>query len=408
MESDIHQYDRKIELLMVRISKAKLDDESKYLIRGYERDLLLVENLSLPRRERLVSVILYLTKTHFKKPLKEVTVEDIKVTLSDIEKHTYSPWTRALYKIAIKKFFRWLKYGSKNLDKYPPLVSWIKVHVKRKDQPRVQASAILTEEEAHQLIETAEPGRDRAFVSILYELGSRIGEVGNLTVKDLTRDKYSYVVDLFGKTGHRTPRIVLADPHVTEWINHHPLRNNPDAPLWVVKDKNGKFVKMKYNSLRMMLKRIVKKSGITKRVYPHLFRHSRVTHLLGNHQINESQCKVFFGWSPESGMLSEYSHLVSNDVNEAILRINGIHVEKKEVKEATEHCPRCKKINSSTAKFCIYCSSILNEKTAFEHDEEEKQVDTVLNELLKDKRVREILIQKIAELGAGKMAVADK
>jgi hypothetical protein len=123
---------------------------------------------------------------------------------------------------------------------------------------------------------------------------------------------------------------------------------------------------MKYNSLRMMLKRIVKKSGITKRVYPHLFRHSRVTHLLGNHQINESQCKVFFGWSPESGMLSEYSHLVSNDVNEAILRINGIHVEKKEVKEATEHCPRCKKINSSTAKFCIYCSSILNEKTAFD------------------------------------------
>ena len=57
--------------------------------------------------------------------------------------------------------------------------------------------------------------RDKAFISMLYELGARIGEIGNLRVKDVVKDKYSFIVNLRGKTGQRTPRIVISDPHVT-------------------------------------------------------------------------------------------------------------------------------------------------------------------------------------------------
>ena len=77
----------------------------------------------------------------------------------------------------------------------------------------------------------AEHSRDRAFVSMLYELGARIGEVGSLRIKELARDKHGYIVDLEGKTGHRTPRIVISDPYITYWLNVHPLKNKADAPL---------------------------------------------------------------------------------------------------------------------------------------------------------------------------------
>jgi len=191
--------------------------------------------------------------------------------------------------------------------------------------------------------------------------------------------------------------VSIADPHITEWLNHHPLKNDPEAPLWVIRNKNV-FTKMNYNALRMMLERVVKKTGIQKRVYPHLFRHSRVTHLLRNKQINEAQAKVFFGWSPESGMLSEYDHLVSGDVNDTILQMHGIFVKKDEIKQSIKSCPRCGKINADDAINCMNCSSLLDVKVAIKHDEEQKQVDEVLNELMKDSRVQEILKQKILEL----------
>ena len=44
----------------------------------------------------------------------------------------------------------------------------------------------------------------------LYELGARIGELGNLKVGDVSQDQYGFVMDLSGKTGHRTPRIILS------------------------------------------------------------------------------------------------------------------------------------------------------------------------------------------------------
>ncbi|MBN2420651.1 tyrosine-type recombinase/integrase [Candidatus Woesearchaeota archaeon] len=398
MDKDLHGYQNRLDNLLRNISESQIDEESKTLLINYERDLLLYENLSVARRERMVAAIFWITRCFIKKPLKQVNVEDVKGVINTIEKVKYSPWTRALYKIAIRKFFRWLAYGSDKLREYPRLVSWIKVHVRKRDQPRVQASAIITEEEIQKLIESSRSSRDRAFVALLYELGARISEIGNLAIKDLSRDQYSYTVDLFGKTGHRTPRVVLADPYVTEWLNHHPMRNDPKAPLWVVKDAKGNYVKMNYSTLRVMLRRIVGRSGIIKRIYPHLFRHTRVTHLLRNKQINEAQAKVYFGWTPESGMLSEYDHLVSGDVNDTILQMHGIHVDKNEAKQSIKICPRCKKINSNDAVNCIHCSSILDEKTAFRQDDEQKQIDNVMNVLLKDPKVQEILMQKLDEI----------
>jgi integrase len=56
-----------------------------------------------------------------------------------------------------------------------------------------------------------------------------------------------------------------------------------------------------------------------RRVYPHLLRHSRATHLAKF--LTESQLKAYFGWTQDSKMTRIYIHLSGKDVDEAILRI---------------------------------------------------------------------------------------
>ncbi len=235
---------------------------------------------------------------------------------------------------------------------------------------------------------------------MLYELGARIGEIGSLQIKDITRDKYSYIVDLNGKTGHRTPRIVMSDPYVTGWLNVHPLKYNPEAPLWVMTGNRDKNEKMKYGTFRALILRLRKKAKIKKRLYHHLLRHTRVTHLLINRQISEAQAKVYFGWVPSSTMLAEYSHLLSSDVNDTILEIHGIKKTKeKESVLKPKQCPSCSAINSKDALFCQKCSKVLDVKTAIELDEKRKSSDEIITALANNPKSLKKLAEILSELG---------
>lgn len=166
-------------------------------------------------------------------------------------------------------------------------------------------------------------------------------------------------------------------------MNAHPDKNNPDAPLWVQVGGGNTGKKMYYGSLRALVGRLSERAQLKKRIYPHLFRHTRVTHLLLNKQINEAQAKVYFGWVPSSKMLSEYSHLVSSDVNDAILAIHGIKTEGlRETTLKPKVCQKCGAINAKDARFCQKCSSILDVKTAVELDERRRESDEILNMLV--------------------------
>lgn len=157
---------------------------------------------------------------------------------------------------------------------------------------------------------------------------------------------------------------------------------------------------MTYGSLRALILRLAERAGIKKRIYPHLFRHTRVTHLLINKQISEAQAKVYFGWVPSSKMLSEYSHLVSSDVNDAILEIHGIKkAEERESRLKPKQCPMCTTINSKDALFCRKCANVLEVKTAVELDEKRKGYDDILAKFLKDSETQALFVKKARELG---------
>jgi len=400
---DIHDYDRRYKNAKRGIEEAKISEKNKTVILNFDRTCSL-EGLSMSRRIRIIGVLLAFAKT-LDKNLGKLTKEELKDLVLKIDsRKDWSVATKHTYKAIIKKFYKWLAFGDdyKTIQGYPEIISWLRVSIKQKDQPRVKASDILTEQEIEKLIEMAEHPRDKAFVAMLYELGARIGEIGSLRIKDVSRDKYSFVVDLTGKTGHRTPRIVISDPYLGSWLNMHPLKNNQNAPLWVMLGNRNKNKKMGYGAFRALVLRLKSKTKIKKRIHPHLFRHTRVTHLLRNKQINESQAKVYFGWLPSSKMLSEYSHLVSQDVNQVMLEIHGIKTSDKKHEPKVKKCPRCKQINPSRHLFCRDCGSILDVKTAVELDEKRKGFDDIASSLFTDDEVQKALLRAMLQKGLGK------
>lgn len=401
-KNDIHNYALKLETVHRRLETAPISDTNRRFIKEFDRACFL-EGIGKPRRIKLIETLVILAAKYLQRNFDLATRDDIRQVVMTVDaREDCSPWTKHSYKVILKKFYKWLAYGDeyRTQQEYPPLVAWIRAGLKEKDKPRIQASEILTEEEIRRLISAAEHPRDKAFLSMLYELGARIGEIGGLKIKDLTRDKYGYLVDLEGKTGHRTPRIVFTDPHLTHWLNAHPHKEDPSAPLWVMTGNRNKHQLMRYAAFRALVLRLVAKAGIKKRVHPHLFRHSRVTHLLMNRQINEAQAKVYFGWVPNSSVLSEYSHLISNDVNDTILQMHGIKTDTQQKSAFTpKQCPRCVTINDPESQFCHKCGGILDVQIALRLDEERKGGDDLMAALVKDPEVQKVLVKKIIAMG---------
>tara|TARA_Y100000034_G_C6891909_1_gene410484 strand:+ start:1270 stop:2496 length:1227 start_codon:yes stop_codon:yes gene_type:complete len=406
MVTYIHDYQIRYDRYSNRIKNDKdISKKNKQLIFNFERACYLNQKLELPTRVKYFEVLGAIARNYVKKDFDKLTKKDFENIVLKLESNEkWSVATKHKFKVLLKKFGKWLKYKDRTFTErvYPETVSWINTIIKRKEMPKVMASDILTEEEIETLITSAEHPRDKAFISMLYDLGARIGEIGNLKIKDITRDEHSYIIDLNGKTGHRTPRIVMSDPYITTWLNQHPFKDNQEAPVWVTIGKRN-ITKMKYPALTRLLKRIKDRTGIKKRVYAHLFRHTRVTHLLRNKQINEAQAKVYFGWVPQSKVLSEYSHLVSNDVNEAILEMNGIKPkENNNGLLKPKICPSCRKFNDKNALFCQTCSKPLDFTTTLSLDKKKKNYESALNDILKNnKDIRKVLVKALMKDGVG-------
>ena len=63
MGKDIHDYVGNLEAAIKRVKNSQLNDDNKKLILDFDRFLLLVEQLSIPRRLRLMGTILRLIQT---------------------------------------------------------------------------------------------------------------------------------------------------------------------------------------------------------------------------------------------------------------------------------------------------------------------------------------------------------
>jgi integrase len=377
----LYDFDRMIASTEKRIHDASYCEENKKLILDFERHLFL-DGLKKPRILKYISQLNIIAGWHDFK-FSEVTREDIEIIVETIVKLDRKEYTKHDYLIAIKKFFRWMNGG-----KDPEYTEWIHPKIKN---PNKLPEELLTENEIMLMINAATHPRDKAIIALFWDAGGRTGELGNLKKKNIVFDIYGAVAIVDGKTGMRRIRLVFSVPYIAAWLDIHPERNNPDAWLWTSIGIRGRGEQLTYAALRMMMKRTAKKAGINKRVYNHLFRHSRSTDLA--QYLTESQMKAQLGWTQDSKMAAIYVHMSGKQIDDAILKMYGIIPEEKTMpKLTTVVCSRCKQVNGSTSDFCSRCGMALKVNTAIDIEKKRSDIAMALMELVeKDPEIAKVL-----------------
>ena len=336
---------------------------------GYS-DYLMVNSFGKPTTAARTVRILIHFDDFLRKPFKELKKSDIECFFDKYKYHSES--YKSSIKRVIKPFFRWL-YGNTVKDGYPEIVDWIYCGKKNNNK----LPEILTMQEIQQMIEVCDNMRDRALVSVLYESGCRASEILDLKTSSINFDEYGAVLVVGGKTGSRRVRLVSSVPDLKAWLNVHPRKNETDTAVFVALTKNNKGNPLADSSLDFIISQIAKKAKIKKRVYPHLFRHTRATHLAK--RLKESQLRILFGWSKTSDMPSVYVHLSGRDVEDAILQLNNIKPknEEKPAVVPTLKCYRCNEVNSIGNKFCWKCGAPLQQESI----ERVKTVKNIVSEV---------------------------
>ena len=372
---DIHRYKRRFEAAVKGIKKSNLPDTTKRLLVEFS-DYCIAEGLALPTTVKHLFGLQNVARWA-KKDLDKADKKDIIKIIGKLEKSHYADEVKHATKVSIKKFYKWLNGG----EEYPDNVKWIKSSQKVKTR---LPEELLTQEDIEKMINTARHIRDKALIAVLYESGCRIGELLSLRLKNVEFDEHGAKILVTGKTGMRRIRIISPAPLLANLIENHPKRDNPEAPLWLGIGTNQRKEEIRYSNALHLIRKLAKEAGIKKRVNPHLFRHSRATHL-ANH-LTEAQMNHHFGWVQGSDMPATYVHMSGRDVDGALLKMYGMRKEEKAEKDSfsPKKCYRCEKMNPPTGKFCLKCGIPLDQKTAMEAEEKRNEMDNVMTILLKD------------------------
>lgn len=326
------------------------------------------------------------------KPLdKTTTKEDIEKYLNSISK--LSTDTIILRLIILKIYFKWL-YGMRR--GYPDVVDF---PLPKKNGNGLISSDLLTEEDIIKMISVCDNLRDKALISLLFDSACRISELTNLNIEDViieTDRTGSITVD--GKTGKRTVPLSFSIPALRNWINEHPLKDEPNSPLFIALE-NRFGNRVVEQTVRYKLIANAKKINLNKRIFCHLFRHSRLTQL-DKKGLSHTAMKYFAGWSKNSNMPSVYSHFSAQDTKELIYEADGIAQPKVKRRTILEPviCCKCQTPNDRTNKYCYLCGMGLDQEAqkVFEIQELVKELIKTYPELSKD------ISNKIVELKSKK------
>ena len=234
--------------------------------------------------------------------LDTVFSEDMDKFFQYLRLSDYTFETKKHYLSRFRKFALWLNPDLK-LSKY-------RFQTREK---KILPHETLSLEEIRQIIDSAESGRDKAILSLLYDTGCRPHELLSLRKADVTNNESGLFVCVpdYCKTGARQiPVVITTKSHyyLTQYLEANPLK------------PTDKLFDMTVEWLNTIIKRLAVKLNLNKRVYSYLFRHSRATFLA--QYLTESQLCVYMGWRQGSDMPKIYVHLSGRDILPAVMELN--------------------------------------------------------------------------------------
>ncbi len=317
--------------------------------------------------------------------------DQIASAIAKVEASDYSPKTKRNIKITVKAFY---KHSLGEDYFYPRQVAWIKSATN--GSKKMLPEDILNEDEVLRMIEAAGNFRDKAIIAVLYDSGIRIGELLGLRKKDINLNEEPAHIIVNGKTGMRKVPILFSPPYLSRYLELV-KKKKPDDYLWTAIGTLANHNKrVDGAAIRKVLKLAGERAGIEKRIYPHLFRHSRATHYAN--RLTEQQLKGLFGWTGDSKMVSTYVHMSGRDIDDAVMQAYGKKPREITAPKLVEKiCPRCRERNGIDFVHCSRCGSPLDISTALKEKELGLKAEELAARSYDSRKERSDTVKKLRE-----------
>lgn len=240
--------------------------------------------------------------------MAELTPEALAAFTAELHGRALSKWSVAAYVRSVNRFLSW--YGIRDPAAKAPRPRTRKVH-----------RDVLTLKEMRQLEQAAPSVRDQLIIRVLSDTGCRLGELSALRLSDVVSRGREWYVLINGKTGERKPPIsddlysrlksfsAHARPHAQHdrlFVSNHRAHVSRD------------WEPLKPDGVYQVVKDVAERTGWKRRIYPHLLRHSWITHMEAQH-VDPAVIAEVAGVSIEV-IVRNYSHLSDRDRHTAIMR----------------------------------------------------------------------------------------
>ncbi len=343
------------------VREGRITPTDASLISSFVAERKITNNIGPKRALKLTSNLV--TVRRFIPPFKEMTISDLyqgidRIHYADsLREKTFTVNTQIDLISIIKQFTLWL------LDNDEIHISEKKVKAIKRPKPVAtkKASDLLTNDEIQALLSACVSSRDRAIIITLYEGGFRIGEIGEMKWGSLKFDGTGIIANVTFKTGKvRYLRLVMAKEFLIKWKSDYPTEITDDSLVFL----NERLEPLTHAAVNKQIHRIAARAGITKHITPHIFRHTRITHLI-QQGVNESVIKLMMWGSVTSNMFMYYAHLAGSDIDNEIFKLYGIDPKVSQITKDTVEprvCPHCKEINSPISRHCHICGQDLTKE----------------------------------------------
>lgn len=182
--------------------------------------------------------------------------------------------TQNYYMIALRSFLKYCR--KRNIDAVAPdIIELAKVGARHLD--------LISIDELNRLLKSPDLStlkglRDKALLELFFSTGLRLAELCSLNCDlDLSRDEFS----IRGK-GEKVRVVFISDDARTAIKAYLKARKDMEEAMFVNIAKNKEASRLTPRSIERIVREYSIKAGISKKVTPHVLRHSFATNLLSN------------------------------------------------------------------------------------------------------------------------------
>ncbi|TWU21421.1 tyrosine-type recombinase/integrase [Bythopirellula polymerisocia] len=249
------------------------------------------------------------------KPFDSVTKQDAIAFWGLVKNAPYSEHTIIAIRKVVRRFLKWHFHD-------PEMIEPLKIpgnYLVNKN--RVNKAALLSQQELQQMVHRAEKIRDKCLLILLYETAARPQEIRDLKWGDVNFELQE--VHLYSRKTKEDRDLPISEAlkHLqrwkAEWVFPDPDHKDFIFPSTIGSRSNRrKPISVAY--INLIIKRLARKVGIQRDVYPYLLRHTRLTEIR-RRGVQGIEFNKFAGHAPGSKHENVYVHLDNEDMRKTIL-----------------------------------------------------------------------------------------